>query len=144
MKRSAWVEGFGANITQVGQVFAHIDPVVLHGRHLALAGAADVHCDRRTVRIIRRNVKALVLRPGFARYEAHDGRAAHRRLQLLTAAGILFDQDALDGSLVDPSILGGEGDTDFLFISGGNETTSYRILDVNDNRTGRLSWQELD
>ena len=60
------------------------------------------------------------------------------------AAGILFDQDALDGSLVDPSILGGEGDTDFLFISGGNETTSYRILDVNDNRTGRLSWQELD
>ncbi len=60
------------------------------------------------------------------------------------AAGILFDQEALDGSLVDPSILGGEGDTDFLFISGGNETTSYRILDVNDNRVGRLSWQELD
>ncbi|MGD8415554.1 MAG: PilC/PilY family type IV pilus protein [Pseudomonadales bacterium] len=58
--------------------------------------------------------------------------------------GLLFDQDALDGSLVDPSVLGGEGDTDFLFISGGNETTSFRILDVNDNRTGRLSWQELD
>jgi type IV pilus assembly protein PilY1 len=60
------------------------------------------------------------------------------------SAGILFDQEALDGSLVDPSILGGEGDTDFLFISGGNETTSFRILDVNDSRTGRLSWQELD
>ncbi len=60
------------------------------------------------------------------------------------SAGILFDQDSLDGSLVDPSVLGGEGDTDFLFISGGNETTSFRILDVNDNRTGRLSWQELD
>ncbi|MGE0625789.1 MAG: PilC/PilY family type IV pilus protein [Pseudomonadales bacterium] len=60
------------------------------------------------------------------------------------AAGLLFDQDALDGSLVDPSILGGEGDTDFLFISGGNDTTSFRILDPNDNRTGRLSWQELD
>ena len=60
------------------------------------------------------------------------------------SAGVLFDQDALDGSLVDPSVLGGEGDTDFLFISGGNETTSFRILDVNDNRTGRLSWQELD
>jgi type IV pilus assembly protein PilY1 len=60
------------------------------------------------------------------------------------AGGILFDQDALDGSLVDPSILGGEGETDFLFLSGGNETISFRIRDVNDNRTGRLSWQELD
>jgi type IV pilus assembly protein PilY1 len=60
------------------------------------------------------------------------------------AGGILFDQDALDGQLVDPSILGGEGDTDFLFLSGGNETISFRIRDVNDNRTGRLSWQELD
>jgi Tfp pilus tip-associated adhesin PilY1 len=60
------------------------------------------------------------------------------------AAGILFDQDAFDGGLVDPSILGGEGDTDFLFLSGGSETTSFRINSVNDGRTGRLSWQELD
>ena len=60
------------------------------------------------------------------------------------AGGILFDQDALDGSLVDPSILGGQNDTDWLFLSGGNETVSFRIRDVNDNRTGRLSWQELN
>ncbi|MEM8766847.1 MAG: PilC/PilY family type IV pilus protein, partial [Pseudomonadota bacterium] len=60
------------------------------------------------------------------------------------AGGLLFDQDSLDGSLVDPSILGGEGDTDWLFISGGNDTTSFRLADPNDNRTGRLSWQELD
>jgi type IV pilus assembly protein PilY1 len=58
--------------------------------------------------------------------------------------GVLFDQDALDGSLVDPSILGGEGDTDFLFLSGGSETISFRISNVNDGRTGRLSWQELN
>ena len=60
------------------------------------------------------------------------------------AGGLLFNQDDLDGALVDLSTLGGEGDTDFLFISGGNETTSFRIDDINDNRTGRLSWRELD
>jgi type IV pilus assembly protein PilY1 len=60
------------------------------------------------------------------------------------AAGLLFNQDDLDGALVDLSTLGGEGDTDFLFISGGNETTSMRIEDINDSRTGRLSWRELD
>ncbi len=60
------------------------------------------------------------------------------------AGGILFNQSDLDGALVDLSTLGGEGDTDFLFVSGGNETRSYRIEDVNDNRTGRLSWRELD
>ena len=45
---------------------------------------------------------------------------------------------------MDLSTLGGEGDTDFLFVSGGNETISYRIDDINDSRTGRLSWRELD
>ena len=60
------------------------------------------------------------------------------------AAGILFNREDLDGSLVDISTLGGEGDSDFLFISGGNETISYRIDGINDSRTGRLSWRELE
>jgi type IV pilus assembly protein PilY1 len=60
------------------------------------------------------------------------------------SAGLLFNQSDLDGQLVDLSTLGGEGDTDFLFVSGGNETISFRIDDVNDNRTGRLSWRELN
>lgn len=61
----------------------------------------------------------------------------------LVAAGLLLNQDDLDGSLVDLSTLGGTGDTDFLFVSGGNDTVAYRIEDVNDPRTGRLSWSEL-
>ena len=60
------------------------------------------------------------------------------------AAGLLFNQEDLDGTLVDLSTLGGEGDTDFLFVSGGSETTSFRIDDINDSRTGRLSWRELE
>ncbi|MGK0221450.1 MAG: hypothetical protein ACI9ON_000685, partial [Limisphaerales bacterium] len=35
------------------------------------------------------------------------------------------------------------GDTDFLFISGGNDTEAYRITGINEGRTGRLSWVEL-
>ena len=60
------------------------------------------------------------------------------------AAGVLFNREDLDGSLVDLSTLGGEGGSDFLFISGGNETIGYRIDGINDSRTGRLSWRELD
>ena len=60
------------------------------------------------------------------------------------SGGVLFDQGDLDGTLVDLSTLGGEGDMDFLFVSGGNDTTVYRIADVNAGRTGRLSWVELD
>jgi len=60
------------------------------------------------------------------------------------SAGLLFNQSDLDGSLVDLSTLGGEGDTDFLFVSGGNDTVSYRIRGINDGKTGRLSWVELD
>ena len=60
------------------------------------------------------------------------------------AGGLLFERGDLDGSLVDISQLGGEGDTDFLFVSGGNDTVSYLIEDVNDSRTGRLSWWELE
>jgi Tfp pilus tip-associated adhesin PilY1 len=59
------------------------------------------------------------------------------------AAGILFNQTDLDGALVDISTLGGEADTDFLFVSGGDETISFRIADLNDSRTGRLSWREI-
>jgi type IV pilus assembly protein PilY1 len=60
------------------------------------------------------------------------------------AAGLLFNQDDLEGTLVDLSTLGGEGDTDFLFVSGGSETTAFRIVDISDDRTGRLAWRELD
>jgi len=60
------------------------------------------------------------------------------------AGGLLFNQSDLDGALVDLSTLGGQGDTDFLFVSGGNTTRSYRIEDINDARTGRLSWRELE
>ncbi len=58
-------------------------------------------------------------------------------------AGLVFDFTQLDGQLVDLSTLGGQGDTDFLFICGGNECISRRIRDLNDNKTGRLSWTEL-
>ncbi|MHC5112588.1 MAG: pilus assembly protein [Planctomycetota bacterium] len=60
------------------------------------------------------------------------------------AAGLLFNQTDLEGTLVDLSTLGGEGDTDFLFVSGGSETTAFRIVDINDSRTGRLAWRELE
>jgi hypothetical protein len=59
------------------------------------------------------------------------------------SGGLLFSQNDLDGALVDLSTLGGEGDTDFLFISGGNDTEAYRITSINEGRTGRLSWVEL-
>ncbi len=60
------------------------------------------------------------------------------------SGGLLFDYSALDGALVDLSTLGGEGDTDFLFVSGGNDTVSYRIRDLADIKTGRLSWIQLE
>jgi type IV pilus assembly protein PilY1 len=60
------------------------------------------------------------------------------------AGGVLFNQQDLDGVLVDVSTLGGEGGTDFLFVSGGRDTLAYRIEGISDARTGRLSWRELD
>ena len=63
---------------------------------------------------------------------------------VLSSGGVLFDQDAFDGTLVDPSTIGASGDTDFLFFSGGNDTIAYRIEDIDAGRTGRLSWVELD
>ncbi len=59
------------------------------------------------------------------------------------SGGLLFDYTDLNGALVDLSTLGGQGDTDFLFVSGGNDTVSYRIRDLNDAKTGRLSWTQL-
>lgn len=60
------------------------------------------------------------------------------------AAGLLFNAGDLDGTLVDLSTLGGAGEMDFLFVSGGSDTSSFRISDINDSRTGRLSWREID
>ena len=60
------------------------------------------------------------------------------------ATGILFDQDDLDGTLVDPSLLVGSGDEDFLFLSGGDDQITLRIAGPQDSKTGRLSWRELN
>jgi len=59
------------------------------------------------------------------------------------SAGWIFDQSQLDGQLVDLSTLGGQDDTDFLFICGGNDCISRKIRDLKDTKTGRLSWTEL-
>ncbi len=63
---------------------------------------------------------------------------------LLFGWGQLGGNEGPDGQLVDLSLLGGSGDTDFLFVSGGNDTTSYRIRGSEDDKTGRLSWMELE
>ena len=60
------------------------------------------------------------------------------------AAGILFDTDDLDGTLVDPSVLIGSGDSDFLFLSGGDDQLTLRVKGADSPKTGRLSWRELD
>ncbi len=60
------------------------------------------------------------------------------------SVGIVIDNDMLNGSLVDPSLLLGEGDTDFLFLSGGDEQVSLRVAQGGKSKTGRLSWRELD
>ena len=59
------------------------------------------------------------------------------------SGGLLFDHTDLDGALVDLSTLGGDGGTDFLFVSGGNDTISFRIRDLPNPKTGRLSWTQL-
>jgi len=60
------------------------------------------------------------------------------------SVGIVIDDDLLNGSLVDPSLLLGDGDTDFLFLSGGDEQISLRVAQGGESKTGRLSWRELD
>ena len=62
----------------------------------------------------------------------------------LRSPGLLMNQTELDGQLVDLATLSGEGSTDFLFVSGGNDTIAYLIDSTRDRRTGRLSWRELD
>ncbi|MEQ9451941.1 MAG: PilC/PilY family type IV pilus protein [Pseudomonadales bacterium] len=66
---------------------------------------------------------------------SHDGSAY--------SGGLLFDQTDLDGALVDLSTLGGEGETDYLFVSGGNNTQAFEITSTSGGRTGRLSWVQL-
>ncbi|HET6472676.1 MAG TPA: PilC/PilY family type IV pilus protein, partial [Pseudomonadales bacterium] len=60
------------------------------------------------------------------------------------AAGILFSTNDLNGQLVDPSLLLGNGSADFLFLSGGDEQITIRVAGPEDAKTGRLSWRELD
>jgi type IV pilus assembly protein PilY1 len=59
------------------------------------------------------------------------------------SGGILFGYEDLDGALVDLSTLGGSGDTDFLFVSGGKDTKAYKTADIVDEKTGRQSWTQL-
>jgi len=59
------------------------------------------------------------------------------------AAGLLFDRSSLEGQLVDLSTLGAEGETDLLFICAGNECLTRKIRDLNDTKSGRLSWTQL-
>jgi type IV pilus assembly protein PilY1 len=59
------------------------------------------------------------------------------------ATGIVFDADDLDGTLVDPSMLVGTGDFDFMFISGGDDQVTLRIAPPDDQKTGRLSWRQM-
>jgi type IV pilus assembly protein PilY1 len=63
---------------------------------------------------------------------------------IAASAGFLLDTDMLDGTVVDPSVLLGTGDADFLFLSGGSDQQTIRIAGPNDPKTGRLSWRELD
>ncbi|TDJ31749.1 MAG: hypothetical protein E2O59_00255 [Gammaproteobacteria bacterium] len=60
------------------------------------------------------------------------------------ASGILFDTEDLDGTLVDPSMLVGSGSDDFLFLSGGDDQITLRIAGPLGEKTGRLSWRELN
>lgn len=59
------------------------------------------------------------------------------------ASGIVFDGDDLNGTLVDPSMLVGTGDHDFLFVSGGDDQITLRLAPPEDQKTGRLSWRQL-
>ena len=61
------------------------------------------------------------------------------------AAGILFDAGSGDGSLVDPSVLLGDGLSDFLVInkSHGEDPEIIRIIKDANSKTGRLSWWEI-
>jgi type IV pilus assembly protein PilY1 len=59
------------------------------------------------------------------------------------AAGILFDMDDFDGTLVDPSVLLGAGDNDFLYLSGGDDQVILRIAGPDEEKVGRRSWREL-
>ena len=64
------------------------------------------------------------------------------------SGGLLYGADGsdvtVDGQLVDLSVLSGTGDDDYLFVSGGNDTETYRIRSTVDAKTGRLSWTELE
>ena len=59
------------------------------------------------------------------------------------AAGLEFSTDDLDGTLVDLTVLGDAG-ADILFVSGGEDTEGIRFADTQDDKTGRLTWRELD
>jgi type IV pilus assembly protein PilY1 len=78
----------------------------------------------------------------------NDGRVDDNDLVtvggIAASAGFLLDTDMLDGTVVDPSVLLGTGEADFLFLSGGSDQQTIRIAGPEDPKTGRLSWRELD
>lgn len=62
------------------------------------------------------------------------------------AAGILFEGGTNgDGSLVDPSVLLGDGDTDFLIINNSHSDLPQivRVIKDGNRKVGRLSWWEI-
>ena len=78
----------------------------------------------------------------------NDGRVDDNDLVtvggIAASAGFLLDTNMLDGTVVDPSVLLGTGEADFLFLSGGSDQQTIRIAGPEDPKTGRLSWRELD
>ena len=60
-------------------------------------------------------------------------------------AGILFDAGSGDGSLVDPSVLLGDSQSDFLIInlSHDEDPRIFRTAKDANSKTGRLSWWEI-
>ncbi|MCZ6889863.1 MAG: PilC/PilY family type IV pilus protein, partial [Gammaproteobacteria bacterium] len=73
-----------------------------------------------------------------------DANDLHSIGGVMYAGGILFGAEDLDGTLVDPSILLGSGDDDFLFLSGGDDQLTMRIAGALTLKTGRLSWRQID
>ena len=55
-----------------------------------------------------------------------------------------FGPNGPDGQLTDLSTLAGSGGDDFVFISGGNNTESKKLKGLVDDKTGRLSWTEVE
>ena len=74
----------------------------------------------------------------------NDGVIDEQDLVNGQVASLVFNFGDFDGALVDPSILGTDfADSDFLYLSGGNETRVLDIAPRTRRKLGRQSWVEL-